>query len=96
MLHLIIQAPLDLVLLDRMAEGDIAVFMESAVLSVLKQSRFDAALTTKLITNRLCVMEDDIQTRGILQEELVTGFEVIDYAALVILTVENKQIITWR
>ena len=95
MLHLIFQTPLDAVLLDRLAEGDVTVFMENAVLYLLTQGKFAGILTAKLKTNRFCVLADEIAARGILPQELVPGIEIIDYPALVKLTVENKQILTW-
>jgi sulfur relay protein TusB/DsrH len=96
MLHLIFTAPLDIAVLDRMTEGDSAVFMDDAALSLLKHGRFKQTLTAKLKANRLFVIAEDLTARGILSDELTPGLELIDYAALVKLTVENKQILTWR
>ena len=95
MLHLIFQSPVDNAVLDRMASGDIAVFLDSAVLSVLQQGKMAGAISHKLNTNRLCVLFEDMETRGILKVELVVGLEVIDYPGLVKLTVENPSIASW-
>lgn len=96
MLHLIFTAPLDIAILDRMAEGDSAVFMDDAALSLLKHGRFNQTLTEKLKTNRLFVIMEDLTARGILPDELTPGLELIDYATLVKLTIDNTQILTWR
>ena len=45
--------------------------------------------------NRLYVLADDLEVRGIAVSELVTGIEVIDYAGLVALTVKNPVIQSW-
>jgi tRNA 2-thiouridine synthesizing protein B len=78
-----------------MASGDIAVFLESAVLGVLQKGVLAEALTDKLNSNRLCVLSEDMVVRGILVSELVPGLEVIDYSGLVKLTVENRLIQSW-
>ncbi len=95
MLHLIFQSPIDIAVLDRMASGDVAVFLESAVLGLLQKSTYADVLSHKLNTNRLCVLSEDMVVRGIAQSELVSGLEIIDYAGFVSLTVENPLITSW-
>ncbi len=95
MLHLIFQSPIDNAVLDRMATGDVAVFLESAVLGVIQKSKSAELLSTKLNTNRLYVLSEDMAVRGILPSELVIGLEAIDYAELVKLTVANPLISSW-
>jgi tRNA 2-thiouridine synthesizing protein B len=95
MLHLIFQSPVDNAMLDRMAPGDVAVFLDSAILSVLQQGKMAEAISHKLNTNRFYVLSEDMEARGILKDELVVGLEVIDYPGLVKLTVENPSIASW-
>lgn len=95
MLHLIFQSPIDNAVLERMATGDVAVFLESAVLGVLRQAQQAGVLANKLNSNRLYVLSEDMLTRGILESELVVGLEIIDYPGLVKLTVENPLITSW-
>jgi tRNA 2-thiouridine synthesizing protein B len=95
MLHLIFQSPLDIAVLERMDSGDVAVFLESAVLGVLKKGKLADVLATKVVSNRLCVLSEDMAIRGILVSELVTGLEVIDYSGFVNLAVENQLIQSW-
>jgi tRNA 2-thiouridine synthesizing protein B len=95
MLHLIFQSPIDSAILERMASGDVAVFLESAVLGVLRKGALSSMISNKLNNNRLCVLSEDMAVRGILEFELVTGLEVIDYSGLVNLTVENPLIQSW-
>jgi tRNA 2-thiouridine synthesizing protein B len=95
MLHLIFQSPIDNAVLGRMASGDVAVFLESAVLGVLQHSTMAETLADKLNSNRLYVLSEDMVIRGILESELVAGLETIDYPGLVKLTVENPLIQSW-
>lgn len=96
MLHLIFQSPINNAVLDRMAEGDAAVFMESAVLGLMKKSQFTDVLKGKLGSHDFYVLSEDIAVRGILPSEIVAGLEVIDYPSLVKLTVEHPLIQSWR
>ncbi|EGW21290.1 sulfurtransferase complex subunit TusB [Methylobacter tundripaludum] len=95
MLHLIFQSPIETALLERIDSGDVVVFLENAALRVLQNSSISDTLTRQLGSNRLCVLSDDIAIRGIASDELVKGIEVIDYAGLVELTVNNPIIQTW-
>jgi len=94
-LHLIFQSPIETALLERIDSGDVVVFLENAALRVLQNSSISDTLTRRLGSNRLCVLSDDIAIRGIVSDELVKGIEVIDYAGLVELTVNNPIIQTW-
>lgn len=95
MLHLIFQSPIETAVLERIDSGDVAVFLENAVLRVYQHSNISDALSKQLSSNRLCVLSDDITVRGIIADELVKGIEVINYAELVELTVNNPVIQSW-
>ena len=95
MLHLIFQSPIDTAILERIAAGDDVVFLENSVLRVLQKGGLSDALAQLLKRNRLCVLAEDIEVRGIVAEELVNGIDVIDYAELVSLTVKNPLSLSW-
>ncbi|TAN64633.1 MAG: sulfurtransferase complex subunit TusB [Methylobacter sp.] len=98
MLHLIFQSPPDTAVLERIDSGDVVVFLENAVLRALQNSDISdmsEALAQKVGGSRFCVLSDDIAVRGILPDELIEGLEVIDYADLVELTVNNPVIQSW-
>ena len=95
MLHLIFQSPIDIAILERIDSGDDVVFLENAVLRILQKGSLSDTLTQLLKRNRLCVLVDDIEVRGIVADELVSGIEVIDYSELVRLTVKNPVIQSW-
>ena len=95
MLHLIFQSPIDIAILERIDSEDDVVFLENSVLRILKKGSLCDILTQLLERNRLCVLADDIEVRGIVTDELVKGIEVIDYSELVSLTVKNPLIQSW-
>jgi tRNA 2-thiouridine synthesizing protein B len=94
-LHLIFQSPIETAIFERVDSGDIVVFLENAVLHIIQDSAISAKLTQQLSNHRLCVLSNDIVVRGIAPNELIKGFEVIDYAGLVELTVNNRIIQSW-
>ncbi len=98
MLHLISQSPIDTAVLERIDSGDVVVFLENAVLRALQNSGISGisgTLTQKISSNRFYVLSEDIAVRGIAPDELIKGFEVIDYAGLVELTVNNPVVQSW-
>jgi tRNA 2-thiouridine synthesizing protein B len=95
MLHLIFQLPIETAILERIESGDVVVFLGNTALWALKNTRISNALTQKLSSNRFCVLSDDMDVCGIVPDELVKGFDVIDYAGLVELTANNPTILTW-
>ncbi|MGZ5056002.1 MAG: sulfurtransferase complex subunit TusB [Methylobacter sp.] len=95
MLHLVFQSPIETAVLERIDSGDVVVFLENAVLRLLQNSVISGAVTQQLGKNRFCVLSDDIAIRGISPNELIEGLEVIDYAGLVELTVNNPVIQSW-
>jgi tRNA 2-thiouridine synthesizing protein B len=95
MLHLIFQSPINAAILERIAAGDDVVFLENSVLRLLQKGSLNDTLAQLLKRNRLCVLAEDIEVRGIVAEELVNGIDVIDYAELVSLTVKNPLSLSW-
>lgn len=94
MLHLIFQLS-ESAVLDRIDTGDAAVFMGQSVLRTLKRSIW-ADVLTRAATNRyLCVLGDDLEMFGIGRDDLAEGVDVIDYAALVDLTVKHRLSQSW-
>lgn len=95
MLHLIFQASANAALLDRIATGDVAVFLESGVFSVLKRGNSADLIENKLTTNSIYVLSEDMVIRGIQESQLVNGMKIIDYYALVNLTIKIPLNASW-
>ena len=96
MLHLIFQSPIQTAVLERVSTGDAVIFFENSVLRLLKGSENSACLEKMSLNCSLFVLIDDIETRGILPEELISGIKVMDYPAFVTLTTQHKLIQTWN
>jgi tRNA 2-thiouridine synthesizing protein B len=94
-LHLVFQSPIEIAVLERIEAGDVVVFLENAVLRILRNGLLSTSLTQLLGTNRLCVLSEDMAVRGIAADELVEGIDIIDYAGLVELAVNNHVIQSW-
>jgi tRNA 2-thiouridine synthesizing protein B len=95
MLHLIFQSPIETAVLERIEPGDVAVFLENSVFRILQNNFSADKLMQQLGRNRLCVLSEDLKIRGIEAGNLIKGIEVIDYAELVELTVNNQVIQSW-
>jgi sulfur relay protein TusB/DsrH len=94
MLHLIFHTPIDTNLLERIGSQDTIVFMDNAVLALLKHSTFSKVLAN--LTHHSCyALLEDLQIRGINPEELSAHIQVINYTQLVELTVANSVIQSW-
>ncbi len=95
MLHLIFQLQNGGDVLERMGEGDAAVFLDSAVLALLNDGSLASRLQEILKGHRLYVLAEDMALRGIQTPELAVGLEPVDYAELVRLTVEHPKTVSW-
>lgn len=96
MLHLIYQSPLQKATLQRIACGDSVLFMENALLNLLKEGVWAVELENMLATQSLFVLLEEIEIRGIDKNELVSGIQIIDYQGFVELTTEHQVIQTWN
>jgi len=96
MLHLIFQSPVETAVLERIEPGDVAVFLENSVFRILENNFAPPVFMKLLKKNRLCVLSEDLTIRGIAADKLIKGIEVIDYAELVNLTVNNQVIQSWN
>lgn len=95
MLHLIFQSPIETAILERLGTGDDVVFLENAVLRILANGTLNTSLSQLIPEHQFYVLADDLTVRGISVNELLSGIEVIDYAAFVELTIKNSVIQSW-
>lgn len=96
MLHLISASPVEPAVLERIDAGCSIVFMDNAVLQLMRGGRLSARLTQLAASNRLCALSADLQIRGIDAGQIVEGIEVIDYHGLVELAVAHPIIQSWH
>ncbi|NOT83387.1 MAG: sulfurtransferase TusB [Methylococcaceae bacterium] len=96
MLHLISQITVDECILQRIAVADVVVLLDGAVLKALSAGNKAPALINVLIRARCCVLLEHLLLYGIAADALLSGIEIIDYAALVDLTLAQPLIQTWH
>ena len=82
--------------LQRVANGDAVLLLESGVYAGLKESAFAARLAASMGQTRIHALEPDMATRGIAGEEMMDGIVLVDYAGFVGLSVLHNPIITWN
>jgi tRNA 2-thiouridine synthesizing protein B len=95
MLHIISHTPIEVAIFERIGPGDVVILIENAVLGALQQGALSGQLISSLCENRCCVLNADLEIRGIGVEELVPGVEVMNYSGFVELTVQNPRIQSW-
>jgi tRNA 2-thiouridine synthesizing protein B len=95
MLHLVSQSPIESAIFERLHEGDEIVFLENAVLRLLRTGALHNTLSELLKSHPLYTLTDALAVRGIKAEELVQGINIIDYTELVKLTVKHPVIQSW-
>ncbi len=95
MLHLIFSAPLETAILQRIGKNDAILFLENAVLCLLKNSKYQTVISELLADCRVFVLKQDIETRGIHPDELMPNLTVIEYADWVDLTVQHPKVQSW-
>jgi len=84
------------ILFKRIAVDDSLLWVGNSVLSLAKAADTVRVFNTYLKTQRWYVLEDDLQRRGLLAEEIIAGVTVINYQAFVNLTLEHSVIQSWN
>ena len=95
MLHIISQVPIEAAIIGRIDSGGTIILIEDAVLSTLRLGEMAEQWLGLLEYHRVCVLEADLDARGVSKGEIVDGLEVVDYRGFVELTVENAVIHSW-
>lgn len=90
MLHLVFELSSEV--FERLPNQDTVIFLNNAVLGLLKNSKWQNQ-TAEIAP--CYVLQDDLMLRGIENSLLIEGVTPIDYAQFVTLTIENTPIQTW-
>jgi sulfur relay protein TusB/DsrH len=90
MLHLVFEISPEI--LERLQNQTAVIFLNNAVLTILKNSQWQNELA--MITPSY-VLKEDLILRGIEENLLIDGMTLIDYTQFVKLTIENTPIQTW-
>lgn len=90
MLHIIFQ--LTPSVLARILVDDSLLFLDNAVFTLLKNSRYQETLSGY---SRLYVLKEQLAARGILPQDILAHIQIIDYAQFVELSSVHPQIHSW-
>jgi tRNA 2-thiouridine synthesizing protein B len=95
MLHLVNKSPYDAGNLATatayMQAGDALLLIEDAIYAAIKAGKASAMLAGKNVS----VLGPDLAARGIGEEKLVEGINIIDYAGFVDLVEANDKVQSW-
>jgi tRNA 2-thiouridine synthesizing protein B len=94
MLHLVFDFS-NKTILQRVQADSCVIFLNNAVLKLLKDSHFEDDLNALVKITPCYVLNDDLILRGLESDLILSGIDVIDYAKFVQLTIENTPIQTW-
>lgn len=99
MLHTINKSPFEKNSLDsclRLAkEGDDILLIEDAVYAATPDTAVSARMEEAVRKLGVYALGPDLSSRGIEQNRLLEGIEVVDYAGFVDLTVRNEKVQSW-
>ena len=90
MLHII--SNITPAILNRINPNDAVIFLENAVLHLLKNNIYQEKL---IALKQLYVLNEHIKERGLLKQEILEHVIIIDYARFVELTIEHYPIHSW-
>ena len=95
MLHLVNKSPYDACNLDTassiMKSGDSLLLIEDGVYGAVKNGKAASLLGG----HKVSVLGPDLAARGISEDKLIDGVEVIDYAGFVDLVEANDKVQSW-
>lgn len=96
MLHLLSENSLSQAIADRIAAKDVLVLLGNSIWAAYSGHADNGKLTALLSRGcQVTVMADALTASGIELPKLLTGVDVIDYPALVELSVAHHPIHTW-
>ncbi len=93
MLHLVFQSPIQKAVLERFDSGGDVIFLENAVLNLMKGSAIVQYLPNYCAYFALA---EELTARGISHTELLSCIKPIEYQEFVALTIKNMVIQTWN
>lgn len=75
--------------------GSSVLLIEDGVYAALQDSTWSEQLGAHSGELKLYVLEPDLNARGLLQDDLIPGFEIIDYAGFVDLVTDHATNQSW-
>jgi len=81
---------------ERITKGDAILFLADSILSLHKKGQFKDYFSVWTTDFACYVLQADMLARGLRENELIAGLQIIDYSGFVDLTVAHKVIKTWN
>ncbi len=75
-------------------DGSAILLIEDGVYGALKDTKISADIENAMKTKKVYALEPDIKARGV-QDRVLDGITLIDYAGFVDLAAENKAVEAW-
>lgn len=81
--------------LDYASEQDVVVLIEDGVYAAMKGSNSEAMVLESLASKKLFAIGADLKTRGIAEEKIIDGIQVVGYDGFVDLVANNDKVQSW-
>ncbi|MEZ5479809.1 MAG: sulfurtransferase complex subunit TusB [Thiolinea sp.] len=99
MLHIVNKSPFErnalASCLGHALEGDAVLLIEDAVVGAIDGSSFAGSIKTALADKSVYVLGADLAARGMKQDRVIEGIQVVDYAGFVDLTADHDKTQSW-
>ncbi len=98
-LHLVNKSPFERNSLDAClrlaAKGSAVLLFEDGVIGAMQNTKHSDAINTAMSDHKFYVLGPDIKARGLNDDNVIDGINVIDYDGFVDLTTEHKTVQSW-
>ncbi len=71
------------------------LFIEDAVISVMKHSKFCSLIESSLKNFKMYALKPDLEARGLSLENVISGVNIVGYEEFVELTIEHDSVQSW-
>lgn len=99
MLHIVNKSPFERVAfescLNHAKTGDSILMIEDAAVGAVDGSSFAGKLKSAMADKKVYVLGGDLTARGMKEDRIIEGIEVVDYAGFVDLTADNETTQSW-
>ncbi len=99
MLHTVNKSPFERNSLDACLglakAGSAILLIEDGVVGAIKGTTIESKLTETMQSSKIYVLGPDLAARGLSEDKLVDGIQVVDYGGFVDLAAENTAVQSW-
>ena len=75
--------------------GSAILLIEDGVYGAIREGEFESGLVACMTDRKLYVLGPDLKARGISEDKLIEGAEVVDYQGFVKLAAESSKVQSW-